>query len=165
MVTPVQQQPPLSASQPPGSIPSRAPAGVGSAPTTLQGKPPAEIAYVERLVMAIKDFITWLFSKIFFWFKKEDAPAPQPSAEPDLRPQRHEILQRLENTYRSDQLLVLFQQHFSDEEKNCIYGCLGRSAPSFWDNPASVIERGKGMVEKEPSLILPHLIQKMKSLL
>ncbi len=67
------------APQPPAQIKAPAPGGVGAAPTQMQPAtqdqpPPKQQGYIQRAVLAIRDFIVWLFERIFFCFKKKETP-------------------------------------------------------------------------------------------
>lgn len=172
MTAPIQNHSQVSQTQPSGPVQSRAPGGVGSAPTTMQGQPPAEKGYFDRLANAIKDFIVWLFSMIFSCCKKAETPPAEAQQQqtqgPDLKAQHQETLNRLKNTLRSEEFLRCFNSYYpSDAEKAPIYLRLGQAVPTtgwFAESPETIIQRGRGMVEREPSLIIPHLIQKLETL-
>lgn len=138
-----------------------APAGVAAAPTTLQsaGAPPAEKGYIERAILAIKDFFVSLFEKIFFCFKKEETrPAPETVINPQDQERQRQILRFPQ--LHDHQIIAEFNKLFKDEgTRKFVFEAIGRSAPGFqrpWQSYATI---GQNMVNQNPKLLLPYLIQ------
>ncbi len=168
MTAPVQPKSQVTQAQATSPVQGKAPGGVGSAPTTLQGRPQAEEGYFARFAIAIRNFIVMIFSMIFSCCRKsEPTSAEKTEPQPDLRAQHQDTLNRLKNTLLGDELLQCFYSNTSEAEREPIFLRLGQSVPErswFAENRAQTIQKGKAMVEREPALIIHYLIQKFETL-
>lgn len=152
------------------------PQGVGSAPTTLQSaeeqnsEPPPQKGYVERFVLFIRDWVVWLFSKIFFCCNKSESPAQQgpqndqtaPGQAPIPDPEFH-----VSDAVRSDiELLNAFHRlRRGDGDENVaqtrIYQLIGREerARRWLPTLKSNKTLGREAVQRDPQVLRAHLIR------
>lgn len=186
------QQPPAPPAPPFAPAQAPAPRGVGAAPSSIT-PPPVEKGYIERAVLAIRDLIVWIFSKLCFCcFKNPSAAAPptapavatppaqqpvpavqspQPPAQsvsPPLVVQRadeHRAI--LDGLYRTRNIRRDFETYFPTEaEKDEVYYELGRTAPlSYAQSVAHSLLYTEGYRRRQRIQIGKEMVEQSPSLL
>jgi hypothetical protein len=140
MALPIQQQPGQIVNQQVAVPPlPQAPiaGGLANAPTTLQSSIPSiEKGYIVTAVQAIINFVSFLFSKIFFCFSKADSPAPAPIANalqlPPMQPPVELPQPKLAPKLQADiDLMNAFKRLPEDTQKR-IYTLVGGENRSIW---------------------------------
>jgi len=174
MTAKVGQKQPILAQPPAALAPVRqpAPGGVGEAPTTITGRDPMPVGYAEMAVLAVKNFIVWLFSKIFCCFMKAEpvpllpvvvpvAPPPAvvaappvqvvvtpPPPAPRLNPRVQQDIDLLDEFDRLD-----------EEEKNRVYIKIGQDRHLYYFRIGDDLTAGKNKVLQDPQILLKYIIR------
>lgn len=151
----------------PEPLSGQAPAagGLGNAPTTLQSARPAvEKGYIETGVQAIINFLSWLFSKIFFCFAKTEPPptVPLPGDHPPLAPQqRPPEPPRLSAELQADiDLMNAFKRLPADTQKR-IHIRIGADTRAWWKwgdlTTRSNEELGMNKIFENPQILSKYI--------
>ncbi|PIS02974.1 MAG: hypothetical protein COT85_02795 [Chlamydiae bacterium CG10_big_fil_rev_8_21_14_0_10_42_34] len=144
---------------------------------SISPAPQKQKGFVELGVLALRDLALLLFDKIYTFFKGLSLPNQPPYREPAVlrgpaeplpqeidQPNPHqELLGRLPQMQNSDEIINYFAQYFSEAERKEVYAEIGRAAPWCLRDLVfqSSEEIGNAMVQKDPRLVLAHLINKV----
>lgn len=185
MTTPIQNSPLLfqepPSVPPPQPLQRQAPHGLGSVPDRLDRPRIKEKGYIERGVLAIRDWVIYFFQCLCgcFFKQKERPPSPpfipaaqtqppppplpaiqrQPEPQPALPPAPRP-LNALAGLRTNEQILTAFERRYlSDKDRKRIYAEIGASAPrGGFQRMKSDETVGREMVQKDPRLLLFYVI-------